>query len=118
MKEFSKSEDWLALLLWGLDLAIHPSPRKFLRSFEWWDYQNRIKPQLWRLQRAKLLERRGHADNQALHLTPQGRLKANGGIDAVARWERAWDGKWRMLIFDLPVGSQPLRLKLWRWLRS
>jgi DNA-binding transcriptional regulator PaaX len=35
----------------------------------------------------------------------------------MSRWSRKWDGRWRLLLFDLPVRQQRLRLPLWRWLR-
>jgi phenylacetic acid degradation operon negative regulatory protein len=40
-----------------------------------------------------------------------------GGIDPIARWNRAWDGQWRLLVFDLPTRPSQPRLRLWRWLR-
>jgi phenylacetic acid degradation operon negative regulatory protein len=118
MQDLSKSEDWLALLFYTLDILIAPAPRKFLQTFEQWDYENRLKPQLRRLARAKLLERQGRDRHVSYRLTPQGRLAALGGIDPLERWERAWDGHWRLLLFDLPARDTPLRLRLWRWLRA
>jgi len=112
------SEDWLALLLYGADLLLNPKPYKYLQSFEQWDYRNRLRPQLYQLQRAKLLERHQHGAHGTWSLSARGRLAACGGIDPEQRWQRAWDGKWRFLVFDLPVNSAQLRLKLWRWLRG
>jgi len=118
MEPFSKSEDWLAVLEWGLELIGNPSPARILEGFEAWNYRNRLRPQLKQLERAKFLERRGSRKEQTLHLTPRGRLEALGGVDAQQRWARPWDGKWRMLIFDLPRRSHTPRIRLWRWLRS
>jgi phenylacetic acid degradation operon negative regulatory protein len=118
MKDSSKSEDWLAFLFYTLDAVLAPSPRRILQTFEEWDYENRFRPQLRRLQRAKLLERHGHGAQASYRLTPQGRLEACGGVDPVARWQRAWDGRWRLLLFDLPSRDARLRLRLWRWLRD
>ena len=118
MHDLSKSQDWLALLSYGLDLLVTPTPRKILQSFEEWDYQNRLRPQLKQLHRAKLLERAGRERNATCHLTERGRLAAWGGVDPTQRWQRAWDGHWRLLLFDLPASDRQLRLRLWRWLRS
>jgi len=118
MSEFSKSEDWLTLLLYTLDVVLNPKPHKYLDSFEWWDYQNRLRPQLYQLKRAKLVERRGSRANPTWGVTPLGRLRAFGGVEPPLRWQRPWDGKWRLLMFDLPARSHQLRVKLWRWLRS
>ncbi len=117
MKTMSKSEDLLALLFWGLDLLARPSPHNILQSFESWNYQNRLRPQLRQLERARLLARRGSNSAWTYHLTEQGRAAACGGVDPVQRWRRAWDGKWRLLLFDLPSRNHQLRARLWRWLR-
>jgi phenylacetic acid degradation operon negative regulatory protein len=118
MENFSKSEDWLAVLEWGLQLIGNPSPARVLEGFESWNYRNRLRPQLRQLERARLLERKGAENNQTLQLTPQGHLKALGGVDPRTRWERPWDGKWRLLLFDLPLRSHAPRIRLWRWLRA
>ena len=118
MENFSKSEDWLAVLEWGLEAIPNPSPARILEGFESWNYRNRLRPQLRQLERARLLERRGSESNQTLQLTPRGHLKALGGVDLQARWQRPWDGKWRLLLFDLPLRSHAQRIRLWRWLRA
>ena len=40
------SQDWLALLLYGLDMVLNPKPYKWLETFEEWDYRTRLRPQL------------------------------------------------------------------------
>lgn len=117
-ENFPKSEDWLPLLEWGMELLINPSPARILEGFEAWNYRNKLRPQLRQLERAKLLERRGSRENPTVHLTPRGRLGALGGVDPEQRWQRAWDDKWRLLVFDLPIRSQAPRIRLWRWLRA
>jgi len=118
MKASSKSEDLLALLFWGIDILIRPTQRNILQSFESWDYQNRLRAQLRQLQRAKLLERHGTGKGRTCHLSELGRLHAGGGVDPVQRWQRRWDGKLRLFIFDLPSRNGRLRVRLWRLLRS
>ena len=118
MKNSSKSEDLLALLLSGLEVILRPSPSNILRFFDPWDDPDRLRRQLWLLERSKLVEKQGHGPASSIHLTAGGRMAARGGVDAVRRWQRAWDGKWRLLLFDLPARNQQLRLRWWRWLRS
>lgn len=117
MNKTSKSEDWLACLLYVLDVALAPSPDKFLQFFDEWDSERRLRLQFRRLERARLLERSGRGRQAAYRLTPRGRLAALGGLDPIARWQRAWDGQWRLLLFDLPARDTQLRIRLWRWLR-
>jgi len=115
---FPKSEDWLPLLLCGLELLVDPYPARILESFEAWNFRNKLRPQLRQLERSKFLERRGPRDNPTLHLTPRGHLAALGGIDPRQRWRRSWDGKWRLIVFDLPLRARAARMRLWRWLRD
>jgi phenylacetic acid degradation operon negative regulatory protein len=58
------------------------------------------------------------ADQIVYNVTDLGRIAAMGGVDLAARWQRAWDGRWRQVLFDLPASRRQLRLRLWRWLRA
>jgi len=118
MKKPSAAEDWLAVLLWSLEALARPTPHAILESFEAWDYRTRLRPQLRQLERAGLLERRTSKGEATLRFTEQGRVAAWGGVDPISRWQRPWDGCWRLLLFDLPARDQKLRLRLWRWLRA
>src|SRR5881396_3327041 len=118
MKKPSAADDLLAMLLWFLDTLARPTPHAILESFEAWDYRTRLRPQLRQLERARFLERRNLKGEATLRLTVQGRAAAWGGVDPASRWQRAWDGRWRLLLFDLPARDQKLRLRLWRWLRT
>ena len=51
-------------------------------------------------------------------LTEAGRLAALGGSDPEARWKRSWDGKWRMVSFDLPEKHNASRVRLRRYLKD
>jgi phenylacetic acid degradation operon negative regulatory protein len=114
----NKSEDWLALLLYSADILLNPSPAKILGGFESWDYQNRFSRQVRRLQHRQLLRPSRIAGKRTFRLTQQGRLTAHGGRDPFECWERAWDDKWRIVLFDLPTHRQSARVKLIRWLRE
>ncbi len=70
--------------------------------------------------------RRGWMETQArpgdtariIHLTSAGRMAALGGRDPPGQWERAWDGRWRLVLFDVPEPQRALRLKLRKTLRK
>lgn len=51
-------------------------------------------------------------------LTAAGRQRLDRGVDPERRWKRKWDGKWRQVVFDIPVPQQPLRHRLLYWLRA
>ena len=117
MTPLMKAEDWLPVLWRALDLLSRPTFNNFVQSFESWEHQVGLRPPLKQLQRARLIQRNGPGNSRFLQITPAGKLAAMGGIDPVQRWNRKWDGRWRMLMFDLPARNHPLRLRLWRWLR-
>lgn len=117
MKACAKSNDWLGLFLWGFDILMNPNSQTLLESFESWNYRNRLRLDLIQLRRSGMVECRGARNQSQWRLTEQGRQAAIGGIDPALRWSRKWDGRWRLLLFDLPARQQRLRLTLWRWLR-
>ncbi|ACB75147.1 PaaX family transcriptional regulator C-terminal domain-containing protein [Opitutus terrae] len=52
--------------------------------------------------------------SRVLRLTAAGRLAAAGGRDPEAQWDRSWDGRWRVALFDIPEQRRALRVKLRR----
>jgi hypothetical protein len=60
----------------------------------------------------------GQVAERIYRLTAQGRLHVLGGRDPEQRWARHWDGQWRIVLFDLPVGRSAHRVRLWRYLRN
>lgn len=117
MKACTESNDWLGLFLWGLDILMNPNTQTLLESFESWNYRNRLRFDLKQLRRSGMVECRKVRNKSQWRLAESGRLVAFGGIDPVSQWSRKWDGRWRLLLFDLPARQQRLRLILWRWLR-
>jgi len=117
MKPYTKSNDWLGLFLWGLDILMKPNTQTLLESFETWNYRSRLRYELNQLRRSGMVECSGTHARSKWKLAEQGRLAALGGIDPETRWARKWDGRWRLLLFDLPERQQRLRVTLWRWLR-
>ncbi len=109
----------LNFLLWSADKLSRPSFRNFTDSYESWAYRNGLFQQLGRLERQHLLERDSAAtDDAVFRLTWQGRLHALGGRDPLAHWSREWDGRWRLVLFDVPTTHNAHRARLRRYLHS
>ena len=71
--------------------------------------ENRFRTALWRLQEKGLVEKK----KGTLHLTSLG-LKYFNKIKAFGDRRKKWDGKWRILMFDIPERIKKER----HWLRS
>lgn len=54
----------------------------------------------------------------AVQLTEEGIRLGLGGVDLDQEWGREWDGKWRMVLFDLPETLRWLRLRIRRMLKD
>ena len=114
-----KSEEFLNLLLWSADKLMRPTFRNLTDSYEAWAYQNGLLRQAAKLERDQLIERDPNSsDDRIYRLTTLGRLRVLGGRDPAAQWSRAWDGKWRLVLFDLPMDRQVQRGRLRRYLRA
>lgn len=111
----AKTEELLYLLLWTAETALRPTFRNLTESFEGWAYRNGLLQRLAALEKAQWIESQGGAMADRVHrLTEAGRLLALGGCDPVARWNRLWDGKWRMILFDVPQKQASARVRLRR----
>jgi DNA-binding transcriptional regulator PaaX len=65
------------------------------------------------------LERDQKATGDRIYrLTEQGRLHALGGRDPAAQWSRHWDGRWRLVLFDVPMEQHIHRGRLRRYLHA
>jgi DNA-binding transcriptional regulator PaaX len=112
----SKSEDFLNLLLWSMEGLVRPTFRSLTDSYESWAYRNGLLKQVFRREREGLLERDTTCpDDRLYRLSAQGRLHVLGGRDPEQQWARAWDGQWRMVLFDFPSGQNARRARLRRY---
>jgi DNA-binding transcriptional regulator PaaX len=114
-----KTEEFLNLLLWSADRLLRPSFRNLTDSYESWAYRTG----LWR--QTGLLERKHYIEgdpakpgDRIYRLTRQGRLHALGGRDPADQWSRKWDGRWRLVLFDIPVARNTQRAQLRSYLRN
>jgi phenylacetic acid degradation operon negative regulatory protein len=115
----ARSAELLNLLLWSAEQLMRPTFRNLTESYESWAYRKGLLIQLHRLERRHWIERKqGASKDRIYRLTEQGRLLALGGRDPEERWRRPWDGQWRMVLFDLPLGKNAQRRRLWTYLRD
>ncbi len=90
-------------------------------AWERWIGPQRYDRKLRQFERLGWIQRRGTAARNidaVLCVTERGRLVALGGRDPEACWARAWDGNWRLALFDVPEVRRSVRLKLGRKLRG
>lgn len=114
-----KTEHFLYLMLWGAETLSRPTFHTVTESFEGWAYRRGILHYLQRLEQRELIEPKpGNTVERIYRLTETGRLVALGGIDPEPRWNRKWDGKWRMVAFDLPEHHNASRVRLRRFLKD
>ncbi len=112
-----KTEEFLNFLLWSAEQLTRPTFRNLTGSYESWAYRNGLLRRVLALERQHVVER-DHAapDERTYRLTAAGRLRALGGRDPDAQWTRKWDGRWRLVMFDLPLGQDAQRMRLRRYL--
>jgi DNA-binding transcriptional regulator PaaX len=60
----------------------------------------------------------GAVDGRLFQVTAQGARLIAGGVNPEELWARSWDGKWRMVLFDVPQAQAKLRTQLRRKLRA
>jgi phenylacetic acid degradation operon negative regulatory protein len=115
-----KTEEFLFFLLWSCDMLLRPTPRHLSDSFESWAYRGGLQRQLEELERRKLIEssREANSNERLWRLTEAGRVHALLGRDPEKQWARAWDGKWRLVMFDMPAERDAERKRLWYYLRQ
>src|SRR5882724_12545754 len=115
----ARTEEFLNFLLWSSEKLTRPTFRNLTESYESWAFRNRLYRQVEALEGQQLLERDSRApDDRVYRLTWQGRLHALGGRDPQARWSREWDGRWRLVVFDVPMAQNSHRARLRRHLRA
>lgn len=119
----ASTEEFLYFLMWGADMLMRPTWSNMNGSFEQWAFRSGLGRRLQSLEREKFLEQQAAGkgaspDERVCRLTESGRIIAMGGIDPVAAWERPWDGRWRLVLFDLPETMNKQRVRLRRVLKD
>jgi DNA-binding transcriptional regulator PaaX len=118
----ARTEVLLYELMWMGGQLITPTYRSLTESFDDWARRTGLERRIARLQLKGLAERESpdeFSPRRFLRLTEEGAAVARRGLDDPAsRWGRAWDGHWRLVLFDVPVERKSLRMQLWRFLRA
>ena len=115
-----RNEEMIYFLMWTAETLLRSNWRNLSHgSFEGWAWRNGLGRRLAELERAKMIERSPEPDlSRIVRLTEDGRRHAWGGRDPAEQWSRAWDGRWRVVMFDLPAHRIDLRKRVWRRLRA
>jgi phenylacetic acid degradation operon negative regulatory protein len=114
-----RTEEFLYLLLWSAEKLMRPTFRNLTDSYEGWAYRSGLFRQVARLEQQKMLERNpASPDDRLYRLTRRGRLHALGGRDPQTQWAREWDGRWRLVLFDVPSTQDSQRVRLRRYLQG
>src|SRR3989344_1023901 len=106
----STKEKILLLLLGGLELAYSYGPDRKWRilkkiSWEWRKLdRQKLQKEVNYFYRIKVLDKEENADgSMSITFTEKGKLRAlNSKLDNIKNKSQSWDGKWRMVSFDMP----------------
>lgn len=112
-----KTEEFLNLLLWTAEMFMRPTFRNLTGSYESWAYRNGLLRQVQQLESRSLIEG-DPSGERSYRLTKAGLRHALGGRNPEECWARAWDGQWRMILFDIPVDRNAHRNRLTNYLRG
>jgi phenylacetic acid degradation operon negative regulatory protein len=100
-------------------MAARPTFRNLTDSFEEWARRNGLQPHLAELERRKWIESsHSRSGDRLCRLTKLGCELVIGRNDPPARWHRRWDGKWRIVLFDVPQNRATERARLRRTLAA
>jgi phenylacetic acid degradation operon negative regulatory protein len=115
-----RAELLLYQLEWTLDKMLRPTWRNLESSFESWAYGNGLLRQIQRLESQALIESRWDqaSGKRVIRITEKGVAAGQAGRDPEPRWHRSWDGKWRVILFDLPEEQRESRRALRKKLQS
>jgi len=114
----AKTELLLYQLMWIGEQVAYPSFGKLSTSFEAWTYNKSLRQTIHRLEEQEFLETHGQSLDQVIGLTEKGRRIFAVEHNPETAWAREWDGKWRMVLFDIPESKNTLRQKLRKILKE
>lgn len=111
------TEEFLYVLLGTVDAEMRPAWRVLSDSSDGWAYRHGLLRRVRQLEGRRIIEvRREGGEPRAVRLTEDGVRLASGGVDPPALWGRAWDGRWRMVLFDF--SEDRLRTRVRRALKA
>jgi phenylacetic acid degradation operon negative regulatory protein len=107
----------LDLFCWGVDVLSGRDCGLILAGMRVCPGQQRASELLGRLERLRLVQRMGRGTKARFQITAKGRHRA-APADPTQSWDRPWDGKWRVITYDLPEQRRKDRIRLWQALRD
>jgi phenylacetic acid degradation operon negative regulatory protein len=108
----------LQLILLLSELGFDLTAKGVTQAWQWWSGSARGARKLCQLEQRGLISIERAATERIVRLTEFGHSEALGGRDPARQWSRAWDGRWRVVLFDVPEHHGGMRAKLRRALRS
>ncbi|MCF7675798.1 MAG: hypothetical protein K9N23_21715 [Akkermansiaceae bacterium] len=110
----ARTELLLYQMSYALDRLSRPTWQNLDSTFESWAYRSGSLRQIQRLEAQAYVETRRDetTGKRVIRLTEKGLAAGKAGWDPGSRWSRPWDGKWRMVLFDLPETERQLRDQL------
>ncbi len=118
------SQKILLLLLTGVALSLSYTPQRYWRTIkiagkEWKNINKKeVQDEIRKLYQSKLIKRKENSDGSiTMLLTNKGKFRAlTYRFEEMRIDKKNWDGKWRLVVFDVPekfrVGRDSLREKI------
>lgn len=114
-----KTRDILELLLLVGTDALTSLPLRNYHSLAGWESEHALRRQLRAMQNRGLITLNGEKPADWVpQITKIGRNLAKNDIDPQVAWSSAWEGKWRIVSFDLPQDQPSQRYHLNLWLKQ
>jgi DNA-binding transcriptional regulator PaaX len=107
----------LAFTAWGLETFSRRDCGLILAGARHLASERQIDRLLARLEQERLLERQGRGRSAKFRITAEAQIRLPTS-HPTEHWQRPWDGKWRIVTFDLPVDRSRDRMLLWRAFRE
>jgi len=114
----AKTELLLYQLMWIGEQVVHPTINNLTTSFEAWTNKKALRQTIHRLEQQEYLETHGRSLDRVIRLTEKGRRLVAFERNPETEWRREWDGKWRLVLFDIPQSENFLRQKLRKLLKE
>lgn len=111
------TEILLGFLCYGLEVMSRKDAGLILAGYRQTQSGREIDRLLEKLRHQRLLEKHGRGKKAEFRITDDGRQRM-AVRDPAGDWDRQWDGKWRVLVYDVPEQRHGDRVNLWRALRA
>jgi len=110
-------DEILDFFFWGLEVFTRRDCGLILVGLRQCQSQQQAEWMLARLRQRRLIRSEGRGRSARILLTAEGATKVQH-FDPVSQWNKPWDGKWRLLAYDLPEQRRAERSALSHALRQ